>query len=95
MIKKMTLYDMVKDSPRFPKRQDFKEGSIQTDCFKNGSNSKRGEFISFLKSVGVDEHKVWQDIRILKSGGKEVSDEEIASALCQQNIVGDIGGEET
>jgi len=69
MAKKLNLYDMLKDHPRFPKTRKIKIPKYPLDKTPEtlkahtwGHNDCCGKFISFLKSVGVDADKVTKNI---------------------------------
>jgi len=101
---KKNIYDQIKDHPRFPNKMEviFETASQGWDSHTehlrgrlDGNNEMFDYFISFLKSIGMDKEKIKY---VIDQDCEEFSPiplnnnglNKIASALCQQNIIGDI-----
>jgi len=94
----MNLYEQLKGLERFPKEFPLQTAEWIAD-YANGSRTCHKEFIDFLKSVGVDEEKVYKFLRSIDGCNTEWIDSdwadavnlpELASSLTKQNIIGDI-----
>jgi len=85
----MNLYDQLKDHPRFPKEKKY------SPSLGYSPNKSLQEFIDFLKSVCVDKEKVSDQIEHffdaydIPLATKKYSADDLVSAFCQDNIIGD------
>jgi hypothetical protein len=93
----LSLYDQLKDHPRFPYEHVLEHPSKESEAYCNGRESCYEQFIDFLKSVCVDEEKVnglsAQSYGYEPNENKEVDSGlliKIGELICQSNIIGDV-----